>query len=147
MAAEPNLHYICTPSDSRPVPAPVEFLAVQDFLADEPACLALWDLVGTQFRTRNKFLAIWRCVSFVALHRNAAGVPDALLLVTAAVNWQIDYVVVSPEARGQKLATALVAAATNEAARRGVPYVMLTSSPSLRPLYEACGFRVANTGC
>jgi GNAT superfamily N-acetyltransferase len=144
MAAEANLHYLCQPGEIRPLATRVEFVTVQDFLADEPACKALWDLVATQFRTRSKFLGIWRCVSFVALHRDAAGVPDAMLLVSSAVNWQVDYVVVRPEARGQKLATALVNATTNEAIRRGVPYVMLSSVPGLRPLYEGCGFRVVS---
>lgn len=145
MTADAQVHYICKPAGHRPVPVPVEFQAVQEFLADEPACRALWDLVAGQFRTRSKFLAIWRCVSFVALHRGADGVPDALLLVSAPVNWQVDYVVVSPSARGQGLATALLAATANEAARRGVPYVMLTSKPELRPLYEGCGFQVVRT--
>lgn len=136
---------MCKPAGQRPVPVPVEFLTAQQFLADESACRALWDLVATQFRTRSKFLAVWRCVSFVTLHRNAAGVPDAMLLVSAPVNWQVDYVVVSPDARGKGLATAMLAATHNEAAARGVPYVMLTSRPDLRPLYEACGFQVVRT--
>lgn len=145
MPVEADCHYICKPTVIRPVAVPVEFLSVQDFLADEPACKVLWELVATQFRTRGKFLAVWSCVRFVALHRNATGIVDALLLVSAPVNWQIDYVVVSPESRGQGLATALVTATANEAMRRGVPYVMLTSRESLKPLYEPCGFRPIRT--
>lgn len=146
MAAEPDVHYICKPDGERPVAAPVEFVPVQEFLADEPACRVLWDLVATQFRTRSKFLTIWQCVRFVALHRNPAGVPDALLLVSAPVNWQVDYVVVGPDARGQGLAKSLLTAVTNEAFRRHVPYVMLTSRPDLRPLYEGCGFQAIDCG-
>ena len=141
-ANETEVHYLCQPAGGHPVPVPVEFLAVQDFLADEPACRALWEFISTQFRTRHKFLAIWQGVRYVALHRTAAGAVDGLLLVTAPVNWQIDYVVVAAESRGQGIASALVTATVNAAAERGVPYVMLTSKASLRPLYEACGFRV-----
>jgi ribosomal protein S18 acetylase RimI-like enzyme len=144
-ADDPDVYYICVPTGTRPVPTPVAFVTFQEFLADEPGCKVLWDLVATQFRTRSKFLAIWRGVSFVAVHRNAAGAVDGFLLISAPVNWQIDYVVVAPESRGQGIASALVAATANEAAARGVPYVMLTSRASLRPLYEACGFMVIPT--
>ncbi|HMO34587.1 MAG TPA: GNAT family N-acetyltransferase, partial [Gemmatales bacterium] len=66
-----------------------------------------------------------------------------MLLVSAPVNWQIDYVVVHPEARRQGIAASLVKRTLNEAYRRGVPYVMLTSRESLRSLYEGeCGFTV-----
>ena len=123
--AEPELYYFCRPTSVvEPPVLPVEFAAVTDFLADEPACKMLWELLETQFRTRSKFLAIWRAVSFVAVHRDADGVLDGFLLVSAPVNWQIDYVVVRPDARGQGVGGALVRAAVAEAARRGVPYVM-----------------------
>lgn len=145
MTAEQDVHYICKPSGERSLAAPIEFVRIQDFLADEPACRVLWELVATQFRTRSKFLAVWQSVKFVALHRNAAGTVDGLLLISAPVNWQIDYVVVSPESRGQGIASALVTATANEAAKRSVPYVMLTSRASLRPLYEACGFLLIRT--
>jgi GNAT superfamily N-acetyltransferase len=135
-----ELHYYCRPVRERPPLLPVEFLAVPEFLADEPACKQLWELVSTQFRTRSKFLAIWAGVRFVCLHRAADGSADGFLLVTAPVNWQIDYVVVRPDARGQGVANALLAGAVTQAFRRGVPYVMLTSRPELRPMYEAFGF-------
>ena len=62
------------------------------------------------------------------------------------MNWQIDYVVVRAEFRGQGIAEALVNATVNEALERKVPYVMLTSREGLRPLYEsACGFTVVAT--
>jgi GNAT superfamily N-acetyltransferase len=144
--SEPDVHYICKPNGLRPAATPIDFLTVQEFTADEQACRALWDLVAGQFRTRSKFLAIWQCVRFVALHRGPDGVPDGLLLVSAPVNWQVDYVVVGPSARGQGLATALLTTVTNEAFRRNVPYVMLTSKPELRPLYEGCGFEVIPCG-
>ena len=102
----------------------------------------MWELVSTQFRTRSKFLAVWSGVRFVAVHRDAQGEADGFLLVNAPVNWQIDYVVVRPDARGRGIAAALVAEALNQAHRRGVPYVTLTSKPALRPLYESCGFQV-----
>src|SRR3954451_43586 len=109
--AEPELHYYCAPDGDqpaeapgavlpRPVDSPVESLPAQDSLADEPACKALWDLIGTGFRTRSKFLTVWPGVRYVALHRGPIGSVDGLLLVTAPINWQIDYVVVRPEARG-----------------------------------------------
>lgn len=138
--SDPELHYFCKPPGPRPVAVPVEFLTVQQFVADEPACKTLWALVTDQFRTRGKFLAVWPGVRFVALHRADDGTADAFLLVNAPVNWQIDYVVVSAAARGRGVATALVTEALNQAHARGAPYVMLTSKASLRPLYEACGF-------
>ena len=138
--SEPELHYFCKPTALRPVTHSVEFLSAQEFVADEPACKRLWELVSTQFRTRGKFLAVWPGVRFVAVHRNTEGRADGFLLVHAPINWQIDYVVVCAEARGQGIASALVAETANQAFLRGVPYVMLTSRQSLRPLYEACGF-------
>ena len=138
--SEPELHYFCKPTALRPVARPIEFLTTQELLADEPACKRLWDLLGTQFRTRGKFLAVWPGVRFVAVHRDPDGTADGFLLVNAPINWQIDYVVVAAESRGQGIASALVTETANQALLRGVPYVMLTSKESLRPLYEACGF-------
>ena len=143
--AEPELHYYCAPDGDLPVDLPVEFHSVQDFLADEPACKALWDLIGTSFRTRSKFLTVWPGVRYVALHRGPGGSVDGLLLVTAPINWQVDYVVVRPEARGRGIAGDLVRATLNEAHARKVPYVMLTSREDLRPLYEGCGFTVVSS--
>jgi len=140
MTDDTELYYFCKPAGDLPASVPTEFVPVTEFLADEPACKMLWELLETQFRTRSKFLAIWRAVSFVALHRDAEGALDGFLLVSAPVNWQIDYVVVRPDSRGQGIAGALVRAAVTQAARHGAPYVMLTSKASLRPLYEACGF-------
>jgi GNAT superfamily N-acetyltransferase len=140
MTAEPDLHYFYRPTEARVAALPVEFVPVSEFLADEPACKQLWELVSTQFRTRGKFLAIWAGVRFVAVHRDAGGVADGLLLVNAPINWQVDYVVVRPDCRGQGIAAALVIETLNQAHRRGVPYVMLTSKPGLRGLYESCGF-------
>ena len=145
MANEPELNYLCRPSEPRAAALPVEFLPVTDFLADEPACKVLWDLVVSQFRTRSKFLAVWAGVRFVALHRSADGSADGFLLVNAPVNWQIDYVVVRAESRGQGIAGALVTETVNQAFLRGAPYVMLTSRASLRPLYEGCGFAVVES--
>ena len=147
MAPEPELYYFCKPVEVRPVALPVEFVGVQEFLADEPACRALWEFASTQFRTRGKFLTVWQTVRHVVLHRNTDGQVDGLLLVTAPVNWQIDYVVVRPEARGQGIAAALIQTALNHACRQGVPYVMLTSKESLRSLYESCGFEVVRSFC
>ena len=138
--AEAELHYFCKPSGLTSVSHGIEFLTTQEFLADEPACKRLWDLVSTQFRTRGKFLAVWSGVRFVAVHRNSDGNADGFLLVNAPINWQIDYVVVCEESRGQGIASALVIETANQAFLRGVPYVMLTSKESLRPLYESCGF-------
>jgi GNAT superfamily N-acetyltransferase len=137
-----ELYYICQPTtEPRPVALPIEFWTVQEFLSSEPDCRRLWELISTQFRTRHKFLSIWPGVRFACVHRNANGELDGVLLITAPVNWQIDYVVVAPESRGHGIASALVVAAVNEAGRREVPYLMLTSKASLRPLYEGCGFR------
>lgn len=137
---EPELHYFCKPTVLRPVAQAIEFLTTQEFVADEPACKRLWELVSTQFRTRGKFLAVWPGVRFVAFHRDAHGRADGFLLVNAPTNWQIDYVVVCAESRGQGIASALVTETANQAFLRGVPYVMLTSKESLRPLYESRGF-------
>ena len=123
---------------------PVEFLSLSEFLADELACRVLWDLLSTQFRTRSKFLAVWSGVQFVAVHRDEAGSADGFLLVNSPVNWQIDYVVVHPEARGRGIAGALVTETLDQAHRRGVPFVTLTSRPALRPLYESLGFQVVS---
>jgi ribosomal protein S18 acetylase RimI-like enzyme len=142
MSHELEFVYVCYPTEPRPAALAVEFLPVSEFLADEPACRLLWDLVSTQFRTRSKFLAVWSGVRFVAVHRDDAGEVDGFLLVNAPVNWQIDYVVVRPDARGRGIAGALVSETVDQACRRGVPLVTLTSRPSLRPLYESCGFQV-----
>jgi len=146
MADEREFHYFCKPTRPQPTGQPVEFLTTHEFLADEPACCRLWELVSTQFRTRGKFLTVWPGVRFVTVHRDDGGRADGFLLVTAPINWQIDYVVVHPESRGRGIAPALVTETVNQAYHRGVPYVMLTSRESLRPLYEACGFRVVCGG-
>jgi GNAT superfamily N-acetyltransferase len=142
MSHGPEFVYVCFPTEPRPAPLPVEFLPLGDFLADEPACRLLWELISTQFRTRGKFLAVWAGVRFVAVHRDEGGEPDGFLLVNSPVNWQIDYVVVRPDARGRGIAGALVCETLDQAHRRGVPMVTLTSRPALRPLYESCGFQV-----
>lgn len=133
MSHEPELYYVCRPTEPRVPSSPVEFLSVNEFLADEPACRLLWELISTQFRTRSKFLAVWSGVQFVAVHRDEQGEADGFLLVNAPVNWQIDYVVVRPDARGRGIAGALVAETLDQAHRRGVPFVTLTSKPALRP--------------
>lgn len=142
MSHEPEFVYLCYPTEPRPAPLPIEFLSVSEFLGDEPACRLLWELISSQFRTRGKFLAVWSGVRYVAVHRDDAGDVDGFLLVNTPVNWQIDYVVVRPDARGRGIAGALVSETLDQAYRRGVPLVMLTSKPALRPLYESCGFQV-----
>ena len=142
MTSEAELHYFCKPTRKLPVDELVEFLPVQEFLADEAACKILWELIGTQFRTRGKFLSIWSAVRYIAVHRDDAAELDGFLLVSTPVNWQIDYVVVRPDRRGRGIASALVKATVNHAFMHGVPYLMLTSKESLRPLYEGCGFQV-----
>jgi GNAT superfamily N-acetyltransferase len=139
---EGELYYLHVPAGPRPVGLPVEFLTAAEFLEDEPACKGLWELISSQFKTRSKFLAIWSSVRYVAVHRRDDEVVG-LLLVSAPVNWQVDYVVVHPEWRGRGIAEALVNETVNQARARNVPYVMLTSREGLRPLYEgACGFTV-----
>ncbi len=140
MPVEPQLHYICKPAAVRPIARVIDFLTTQEFLADESACKLLWELVSAHFRTRGKFLAVWSGVRFVAVHRDLDGRADGFLLVNAPVNWQIDYVVVSPEAHGRGIASALVGETANQAFLRSIPYIMLTSKESLRPLYEGAGF-------
>ena len=142
MTDDTELYYFCKPAGDLPAGVPTEFVPVTEFLGDEPACKMLWELLETQFRTRSKFLAIWRAVSFVAMHRDGEGVLDGFLLVSAPVNWQIDYVVVRPDSRGQGIASKLVTATLGQAYLHRAPYVMLTSKESLRPLYESCGFAV-----
>jgi ribosomal protein S18 acetylase RimI-like enzyme len=140
-----DIHYFCKPARPCSAELPVSFLLVQDFVADEPACRVFWDLIASQFRTRSKFLAVWPSVRYVAVHRNEESRADGFLLVSAPVNWQIDYVVVSPESRGRGIAAALVRETVHQAYLRNVPYVMLTSREFLRPLYESCGFTVVRT--
>jgi ribosomal protein S18 acetylase RimI-like enzyme len=141
-AAEGELYYLHTPSALRPVDHAIEFLTGAEFLEDEATCRGVWDTISSQFKTRSKFLAIWPSVRYVATHHRQ-GELAGFLLVSAPVNWQVDYVVVRPEYRGQGIAAALVNATINEALARKVPYVMLTSREGLRPLYEsACGFTV-----
>ena len=143
--SEHDLYFLCQPREPRSSPLPVSFLPVTEFLRDEASCKLLWDLVTHQFHTRSKILAIWSGVRYVALHRDAHGQADGLLLVTTPVNWQIDYVVVRPEARGQGIASALLLETLHQAYLHRAPYVMLTSKPSLRGLYESCGFSVVGT--
>ena len=140
MMPDSELHYFHKPSGAGPLPPGVEFLALPEFLADETSCKTLWELLDTQFRTRSKFLSIWPSVRFVCLHRDGDGVADGFLLVTAPVNWQIDYVVVRPDSRGQGIAGKIVKAALGQAYLHSAPYVMLTCKKSLRGLYESCGF-------
>jgi len=140
--AEGELYYIHVPTGPRPVHNAVEFLSITDLLEDEPTCRAIWEMLSSQFKTRSKFLAIWPSVRFVAVHYRDGEVAG-FLLVSAPVNWQVDYVVVRPEYRGEGIALSLVNATLNQALTRKVPYVMLTSREGLRPLYEtACGFTV-----
>ena len=95
-----DVPFFFRPTEAGPAPDDVEFVSIAEFLADEPACKMLWELIDTQFRTRSKFLAIWRCVSYLCVHRDLDGVLDGFLLISAPVNWQIDYVVVRPDSRG-----------------------------------------------
>lgn len=145
MKPEAQLYYLLAPRERRPAQVPVEFLAVSQFLEDESLCRPAWELITEQFHTRKKFLAIWPCVRFVAVHRRSGNLVG-MLLVSAPLNWQIDYVVVRPELRHEGIAAALVDEAVNQALDRGVPYIMLTSRAGLRPLYaERCGFRVVGS--
>src|SRR2546430_2865652 len=57
------------------------------------------------------------CVRFVAAHYRGGDLAG-FLLVSAPVNWQIDYVTVRPEWRHHGIAEALVNAAVNEALDR-----------------------------
>lgn len=142
MSVERQLFYIYLPKEPRVVDSDVEVVSVQEFMRDENACQMLWDLVSTQFRTRGKFLTVWPSVRHIVLHRDSTGEVDGFLLISAPINWQIDYVVVHPLGRGQGIATKLMNAALHLAYEAQPPYVMLTSKESLRPLYEGCGFQV-----
>lgn len=144
MVPEAELHCYYRPASAFPQADLAEMLPVQEFLADEAACKTLWSLLTEQFRTRSKFLAIWPSVRYVAIHRNESGSADGFLLVSAPVNWQIDYVVVKPESRGRGIASRLVRTALHHAYLHAAPYVMLTCKESLRPLYEGCGFVVVS---
>ncbi len=137
---EGDLYFLHVPTAPRPVSRPVDFLPVVQVLEEEDTCKVMWELLHANFKTRSKFLAIWPSVRYVARigrGRDLAG----FLLVSAPVNWQIDYVVVHPDRRGEGIAAALVNETVNQALARKVPYVMLTSREGLRSLYEgACGF-------
>lgn len=139
---ETQLYYFHVPAQRRSVSLDIDFMSATNFIQDEPACSALWEMLTDHFHTRSKFLAIWPNVRHVAVHRRD-GALAGCLLVSTAVNWQIDYVVVRSDMRHQGISAALVDETLNQALARGVPYVMLTSRESLRPLYECrCGFRV-----
>jgi ribosomal protein S18 acetylase RimI-like enzyme len=142
MVPERQLHYLCQPTSAAPVPEGVFVQSLPEFLRDEPACRLLWQLIDSQFKTRSKFLAIWPSVRFIITHRDPDQSVNGFILISAPVNWQIDYVVVRPEARGKGAAAAMLRAAVTTAAAQNVPYIMLTSKESLRPLYESVGFRV-----
>src|SRR3954454_15412272 len=128
---ERELYYLQVPGEPRQVAHAVEFLPAGEFLDDEPACKALWEMLSSQFKTRGKFLGVWPSVRHVAVHRRDGEVVG-LLLVSAPINWQVDYVFVRPEWRGRGIAEALVHETLNQAAARHVPYVMLTSREGLR---------------
>ncbi len=139
---EAELYYLNAPTRSRPVAKKIEFLSVTELLEDEETCREIWDLLCSQFKTRSKLLAIWPSVRFVALCGRGAELAG-FLLVSTPLNWQIDYVVVRPTRRREGIAADLVNETVNQALRRKVPYVTLTSLERLRPLYEgACGFAV-----
>jgi ribosomal protein S18 acetylase RimI-like enzyme len=141
-AAEGELYYLHVPANPRPVAHAVEFHTTAELLEDESSCRVIWEMLTSHFKTRSKFLAIWPSVRYVAVHYRH-GELAGFLLVSAPVNWQIDYVVVRSEYRGEGIAVSLVNATVNQALTRNVPYVMLTSREGLRPLYEtACGFTV-----
>lgn len=140
-----ELYYIQVPRQFRPVVHSIEFMALDQFLHDEPACRALWDLIDRNFKTRSKFLATWPSVRYLAVYYQNDE-PAGFLMVSAPINWQIDYVVVREDARHRGVAASLVNETLNQALARGVPYVMLTSKDSLRPLYEGqCGFSVVES--
>jgi ribosomal protein S18 acetylase RimI-like enzyme len=140
MINENELYYIQVPVEMQPVSHQIEFLAIDEFLGREHVCRALWDLISERFTSRWKFLTIWPHVRYVAICQYEQDVAG-LLLVSTALNWQIDYVTVRPDYQGQGIASALVNETVNQALRRKVPYLMLTSRESLRPLYEGrCGF-------
>jgi GNAT superfamily N-acetyltransferase len=84
-------------------------------------------------------------VRHVAVHRDSNGFANGFLLVNAPVNWQIDYVVVHPDSRGQGIAASLVIETLHQAFLHGVPFVTLASKPALREFYETCGFKVVGS--
>jgi ribosomal protein S18 acetylase RimI-like enzyme len=152
-SATDALYYVLVTDHARQIAQvahAIDFLSVQDFLAEEELVRGMWELIGEQYRTRSKFLAIWPSVRYLAVHRWNGGL-GGFLLVSTPLNWQIDYVTVRQELRRRGIAASLVNEAANQARARGVPYVMLTSKPSLRPLYEGqCGFQVvaqSETAC
>jgi ribosomal protein S18 acetylase RimI-like enzyme len=139
---ETELHYLQVPTRLREIKHKVDFLPVTEFLEDEESCKVLWEMVSGNFTTRSKFLTIWPCVRFVAVHGRGRDL-GGLLLVSAPLNWQIDYVVVHPQRRHEGIAASLVNETLNQALARKVPYVMLSSRERLRDLYErTCGFAV-----
>ncbi len=142
MLPDTELYLFHKPTSAQPPDHLCEFLSIQEFLSEEKACKVFWNLITEQFRTRSKFLAVWPCVRHVAVHRDANGEANGFLLVSSPINWQIDYVVVHPDGRGQGVGTKLVRTALHYAYLHAAPYVMLTCRESLRPLYESCGFTV-----
>ena len=136
MTREPELHYFHKPHEPQSGLKLAEFLPVQDFLADEPACKELWDVAVQPCSTRAA--SSWPSGRACGTSRSIAtrtATPTGSCSSPSPVNWQIDYVVVKPDSRGQGIATQLVRTALHHAYLHRTPYVMLTSKESLRPLY------------
>ena len=106
MSAEPELHYFCKPTDVRPVRLPVEFLPVAGVPRRRAGVQAVWDLVATSSAPAASSSRSGRACGSSPSTATPTGGVDGFLLVNAPVNWQIDYVVVRPERRGQGIASA-----------------------------------------
>lgn len=130
--------YIHVPKDELLVDRQVIFMTVTDLVSDSEdnvrRCQQIFDLVVQNFKTRRKFLELWPHVRYVAFVEEDGQIISCAFASTP-MNWQIDYVVTRPDKRGMNLARAVTNTITNEARKRKVPYVMLTSRPELVHLY------------
>jgi GNAT superfamily N-acetyltransferase len=135
-----KLYYMLVPKEPQLVSHVVDFLDITEVLRNESLCDQIWTMIHREYVTRSKFLSIWQSVKFVATYCNLATL-DGFLLVSAPVNWQIDYVTVWPSRRGEGIARSLLAETINQAIERNVPYICLTSKIELRKLYEGVGFK------
>ena len=105
-------------------------------------CRDLLDIIGRYFHSKENFLAVWQHVRYVAyIHKYDK--PIAMAVVSGAICWHIDYVVVEQQHRDKGYARSLLKKIETEAGIRHIPFMTLVSNESLRPFYSKCGFTEA----
>lgn len=130
-------YYIKIP-EKMPVYHRVKFMPIEDLVSDSAKnnrrCQEIFDMLTDCFKTRRKFLELWPHVRYVALIEEKDSVVS-FAFASTPLNWQVDYVTTRVDKRGQNMAASVVNEITNQALKRKVPYLMLTSIPELKALY------------